>query len=164
MEEILRAAEKSGEYVYIMGHIPPGDSNYLSQCSRRYNALVDRFSYLIKGQFFGHTHYDEFKVVHEYFNYTNIAGMIFTSPSVTTYSNWMPSYRVYDANTSNNELVDYTQYYLNLTKANMNPDQSPTWEVQYTATKEFAIKNLTDYERFFNITQEVRVNITKLIL
>lgn len=158
MESVLRQAETNGEYVFIMGHIPPGDSNYLSQCSKRYNALIDRFSYLIKGQFFGHTHYDEFRLVHEYFNSSNIAGLIFTAPSVTTYSNRFPSFRVYSVNASSNSLQDYTQYFLNLTKANMNPSENPTWEVQYVATKDFKIKDLNDFERFYNITQEVRVN------
>ena len=135
MESLLRQSEKAGEYVFIIGHIPPGDSNYLTQCSKRYNALIDRFSYVIKGQFFGHTHYDEFKIVHEYFNYTNIAGLIFTAPSVTTYSNRMPSFRIYDVNASNNDLVDYTQYYLNVTKANLTPLKDPIWELQYVATQ-----------------------------
>lgn len=135
MEEVFRSAEINGEYVYIIGHIPPGDTNYLSQCSKRYNALIDRFSYLIKGQFFGHTHFDEFRIIHEYFNYTNIAGVIFAAPSVTTYSNRMPSFRVYDVNASNNNLLDYTQYYLNITEANLKPDENPIWEVLYKATK-----------------------------
>ena len=140
MEHVMITAEANGEYIYIIGHIPPGDSNYLSQCSKRYNALIDRFSYIIKGQFFGHTHYDEFRVIHEYFNKTNIAGIIFSAPSITTYSNRMPSFRVYDVNCSNNELLDYTQYYLNITKANLNPDEIPTWELQYIATKVNFIK------------------------
>ncbi len=157
MESVLRSAERAGEYVFMIGHIPPGDANYLSECSQRYNALIDRFSYIIKGQFFGHTHYDEFKIVHEYFNKTNIAGVIFTAPSVTTYTNRMPSFRVYEVNANNNDLVDYNQYFLNLTKANLNPDTKPTWDLQYTATKDFKVKNLMDYERFHNITQEIRV-------
>ena len=52
----------------------------------------------------------------------------------------MPSFRVYDVNCSNNELLDYTQYYLNITKANLNPDEIPTWELQYIATKVNFIK------------------------
>lgn len=158
MESVLRSAEKAGEYVFIIGHIPPGDYGYLSQCAKRYNALIDRFSYIIKGQFFGHSHFDEFRVVHEYFNYTNIAGIIYTAPSVTTYSNRMPSFRVYEVKSSNNDLIDYTQFYLNITKANLKPDETPQWEIQYTATKDFRINNLMDYDGFFNLTKQITVN------
>lgn len=157
MEKVLRKSEKNGEFVYIIGHIPPGDSWYLSECSKRYNALIDRFSYLIKGQFFGHTHFDEYKLVHEYFNYSNIAGIIFAAPSLTTFSNRMPSFRVYDVNSSNNNLIDYTQYFLNISKANLNPDETPEWEVKYVASKDFNLKSLRDYNQFYNLTQQIKV-------
>lgn len=112
---------------------------------------------MIKGQFFGHSHFDEFRIVHEYFNYSNVAGVIYTAPSVTTYSNRMPSFRVYDVNSANNDLIDYTQYYLNITKANLLPDDTPKWEIQYTATKDFKVKNLMDYEGFSNLTKQLTV-------
>jgi len=84
MIDVLRLSENSGEVVYIIGHIPPGDSQYLSECTKRYNAIIDRFSNIIKGQFFGHTHNDEFRTVSEYFNKNKTAGIIYTAPSLTT--------------------------------------------------------------------------------
>jgi sphingomyelin phosphodiesterase len=42
--------------VYIIGHIPP--NNNMNSWALRYNAIVDRFSYNIRGQFYGHTHND----------------------------------------------------------------------------------------------------------
>lgn len=54
MEEVLRQAEKNNDKVYILGHIPPNAA--IVEWGRRYNALVDRFSYIIRGQFFGHSH------------------------------------------------------------------------------------------------------------
>ena len=157
LENVLRQAEKDGETVYIIGHIPPGDSTYTSSCSKRYNALVDRFSNIILGQFYGHTHYDEFRIIHEYFNYTNIAGLINIAPSLTTYTDKMPQFRVYDVDDDSKVPVDYTQYFLNLTKANMNSDDTPIWEVLYKATEGFKIKNLMDYERFSIITHKLIV-------
>ena len=133
MERILRQAEKSGEYIFIVGHIPPGDSTYMSECSKRYNALVDRFSSIIRGQFYGHTHYDEFRLITEYFNKTNIAGVILTAPSLTSYSYKNPSFRVYDIDSETKILKDYSQYRLNLTEANLTPDTKPQWKVAYTA-------------------------------
>lgn len=84
MEELLRKAEKDNEHVYIIGHIPPGDNTFMSECSKRYNALIDRFERVVKGQFFGHTHYDEFRVITEYFNKDRVVGVVHTVPSLTT--------------------------------------------------------------------------------
>ncbi len=133
MEKVLRMAEKNGEYVFIIGHIPPGDSTYLSQCSMRYNVLVDRFQNIIRGQFYGHTHYDEFRIVTEYFNSTSIAGMIYTAPSLTSYTFKNPSFRVYEVDSNTKILKDYQQYRLNLTEANLTPDIKPDWKVAYNA-------------------------------
>lgn len=140
IEEVLRKAERDGEYVFIIGHIPPGDSTYLSECSRRYNAIVDRFSNIIRGQLYGHTHYDEFRIITEYFNEANIAGIILTAPSLTSYPWKNPSFRVYEVDSKTNIIKDYQQYRLNLTEANMNPEIKPDWKVAYTA-KEVRIKD-----------------------
>jgi len=84
MIDVLKNAEKLNEVVYVLGHIPPGDNSYLSECTKRYDAIVDRFSHIIKGQFYGHTHNDEFRTVSEYFDKTKVSGIIFTAPSLTT--------------------------------------------------------------------------------
>jgi sphingomyelin phosphodiesterase len=133
MEQVLRQAEKEGEFVYIIGHIPAGDVTFLSQCSLRYNALTDRFSHIIRGQFFGHTHYDEFRMIPEYFNSTNVIGIIFTAPSLTTYSTKNPSFRVFEADLDTKHLLNYHQYRLNVTKANLTPDVRPKFELSYDA-------------------------------
>jgi sphingomyelin phosphodiesterase len=155
LENVLRDSEKNGEFVFIIGHIPPGDSTYLSQCSKRYNALVDRFSNIIRGQFYGHTHYDEFRIVKEYFNSTNIAGLILTAPSLTTYSFINPSFRIYDVDSDTKILKDYSQYRLNITEANITPDIKPQFKVAYTAKKAFNIEHLNDYNA-------IRDNILKM--
>jgi sphingomyelin phosphodiesterase len=133
LEKVLREAERDGEYVFIIGHIPPGDSTYLSECSKRYNAIVDRFSNTIRGQFYGHTHYDEFRIITEYFNEEKIAGIILTAPSLTSYSWKNPSFRVYEVDSKTSIIKDYYQYRLNLTEANLNPYDKPDWKVAYTA-------------------------------
>ncbi len=106
----------------------------MSECSRRYNAIVDRFQNIIRGQFFGHTHYDEFKVINEYFNNNKTVGVILTAPSLTTYSYQNPSFRVYEMDSDTKMLIDYNQYRLNLTEANAQEGE-PEWKVSYTAKK-----------------------------
>ncbi len=163
LESVLRQAENDNEIVYLIGHIPPGDGTYTSECSKRYNALIDRFSNIIRGQFYGHTHLDEFRTVHEYFNYTNVVGIINIAPSLTTYSEKSPQFRVYMVDDDSKVILDYDQYYLNITKANLNPDETPTWEILYNAKKSFKINNMTDYTRFISITQDLIVIIYVII-
>jgi len=134
LESVLRKAEQDNEAIFIISHIPPGDTTYMSECSRRYNAIVDRFQNIIRGQFFGHTHYDEFKVINEYFNNNKTVGVILTAPSLTTYSYQNPSFRVYEMDSDTKMLIDYNQYRLNLTEANAQEGE-PEWKVSYTAKK-----------------------------
>jgi sphingomyelin phosphodiesterase len=148
LESVLRAAERDGEKVFLIGHIPPGDSTYLSECSKRYNALTDRFSHIIRGHFYGHTHYDEFRVINQYFNSTVPAGIIFTAPSLTSYSFQHPSFRIYEMDEESKLLLDFHQYRMNLTEANLNPGRKPEWRISYSAREKFGVSNLNDLVMF----------------
>jgi sphingomyelin phosphodiesterase len=84
LENTLKLAESNNEVVYIIGHMPVGDTSILSECSKRIKAIVDRYSHIIRGIFGGHTHYDEVKVLSEYFDKDKITGLSFIAPSLTT--------------------------------------------------------------------------------
>jgi sphingomyelin phosphodiesterase len=84
MEKILRQAEKDGEIIYLVSHIPPGDVTLLSECSKRLKAVIERFSHIIRGQFYGHTHYDELKVMTNYFDNSKVSSISYIAPSLTT--------------------------------------------------------------------------------
>lgn len=131
LENELRNAEKSNEVVYIIGHIPPGNDAYLSECSLVYKALIDRFSHIIKAQMFGHSHDDELRLISTFFNETETSSIAFIAPSATTYTDHHPSYRTYYYNTTSLEYVDYDQMRLNITKANSNTEKVPEWELAY---------------------------------
>lgn len=154
LENILLLAEEENEEVYIIGHINPGDSNYSSECSKRYVALIERFSYIIRGQFYGHTHYDQFSLIRGYFDKSKITGMLYITASLTTFYNLLrykdrnPSFRLYEVDSDTKIPKDYDLYYLNLTLANSNDDIVPKFEFGYKATQEFNITNLFDFEGF----------------
>jgi sphingomyelin phosphodiesterase len=61
IESELKEAEKAGQFVYIVGHIPPRQS--LNDWAMRFDALTERYSYIIRGQFYGHTHDDEIGLI-----------------------------------------------------------------------------------------------------
>lgn len=49
-----------------------------------------RYESTITGQFFGHTHYDEFQVFYDEETMTRAVGVAYIAPSVTTYINLNP--------------------------------------------------------------------------
>ena len=98
LESRLQAARQDGSYhVYIMGHIPPAVSQYQGSAmweqlyATAYAELVGQYGDVLAGQFFGHTHRDEFRVI--YRNNTNATpARIGGSLSLIFTNN--PSYRI----------------------------------------------------------------------
>lgn len=57
----LQYAEDHGEKVHILGHIPPRQC--MGSFSWNFDRIVNRYESTIAGQFYGHTHNDQF-VIH----------------------------------------------------------------------------------------------------
>ncbi|CAN7988626.1 unnamed protein product, partial [Ixodes hexagonus] len=73
----------------------------------------------VTGQFYGHTHYDEFTVFYESEDRSRPFAVAYIAPSATTYSYLNPAYRIYDvdANTRVSMAVTgHETYYMNLTE------------------------------------------------
>ncbi|CAL8279210.1 unnamed protein product [Arctogadus glacialis] len=161
MVHILQASEDLGEKVHIIGHIPPGLC--LSSWSWNYYHILNRYESTITGQFFGHTHVDEFQMFYDEETMTRPLGIAFIAPSATTYINLNPGYRVYfvDGNYkgSSRLVVDHETYILNLTEVNHKrpgyggavsiPDPSPKWTRLYRATEAYGLSTLfpSDWDR-----------------
>jgi len=166
----LQASELIGEKVHIIGHIPPGSNDCLSRWSYNYNRIVNRFESTISGQFFGHTHQDEFEIFYETVN--NSAGIrtrptnvAYIGPSITTFGNVNPGYRIYtidgEYKDSSFKVLDFETYYLNLTEANHNRDSKPLeYQLSYSARKEFDLEDLSP-ENWHNFVLRMK-NDTKL--
>ncbi|XP_030009348.1 sphingomyelin phosphodiesterase, partial [Sphaeramia orbicularis] len=81
--QVLQMSEDKGEKVHIIGHIPPGLC--LDSWSWNYYHIVNRYESTITGQFFGHTHWDEFQMFYDEETMSRPLGVAFIAPSVTTY-------------------------------------------------------------------------------
>ncbi|KAL0994951.1 hypothetical protein UPYG_G00129820 [Umbra pygmaea] len=150
--QILQTSEDQGEKVHIIGHIPPGLC--LSSWSWNYYHIINRYESTITGQFFGHTHLDEFQMFYDETTMTRALGVAFIAPSATTYVNLNPGYRVYlvDGNykSSSRYVLDHETYILNLTKANhqpggvsyFTPDPNPKWTLLYRASDAYGLSSL----------------------
>lgn len=152
--QVLQSSEDKGEKVHIIGHIPPGLC--LGSWSWNYYHIVNRYESTIAGQFFGHTHTDEFQMFYDEETLTRPLSVAFVAPSVTTYINLNPGYRVYtvDGNYPNSSRVvlDHETFILNLTEANHLPeahwshDPNPKWTLLYRATEAYELPSLFPYD------------------
>ena len=115
--ETLSKSEANGEKVILIGHIPPGRMGLLNEkgsCyADDYFIITERFKDTIIAHLYGHTHNDEFEML----NYNDTRQLIYISPALTPGGN-NPTFRVYHF--QNDTIVDYVQYYTNLSQANEN--------------------------------------------
>ena len=95
--EQLEDAERNGQKVQIVAHIPGGSSEALEGWAINYYNAVNRFEDIIVAQFFGHTHSEEFYIVYENSedSTSRPTSVIFSAPSLTPYSDYQPAYRIY---------------------------------------------------------------------
>ncbi|XP_019379299.1 PREDICTED: sphingomyelin phosphodiesterase [Gavialis gangeticus] len=141
---VLAGAEAAGEKVHIIGHIPP--AHCMRSWSWNYYSIVNRFESTIVAQFFGHTHVDEFEMFYDEETLSRPVSVAFVAPSVTTYINLNPGYRVYqlDGNypESSHRVLDHETFILNLTEANAaGPGATPHWHRLYRAREAYGLPN-----------------------
>ena len=88
-----------------------------------------RYSATITGQFYGHTHTDEFEVFYSEGRPVNVA---YIAPAVTPYHGLNPAYRVYRAG-AGGRVEDHQTHFLDLRAANARPGEAPAWQLLYDA-------------------------------
>ncbi|VDM99911.1 unnamed protein product, partial [Thelazia callipaeda] len=69
---------------------------------------------------------------------------LYASPSVTTYKNLNPAFRIYEIDPGNKYHVkNFHTYFLNLTSISTNPSTTPIWELLYSAKEEYGMNDLS---------------------
>lgn len=145
----LQESELLGERVLIIGHIPPGSNDCLQVWSTNYYRIVNRYENTIAGQFFGHTHQDEFQLFYDeshdngtkfpQYRPTNVAHV---APSATTFGGVNPGYRIYTINAETFDVLNYETYFVNLTSANANSRNRLNMELSYDAKDAFRMTSM----------------------
>ncbi|KAF7318988.1 Sphingomyelin phosphodiesterase [Mycena chlorophos] len=108
----LQSAEVAGNRVWIIGHMPPGCEDALSDQSNYYDQIIQRYHGIIAGQFFGHTHYDQFEIA--YSDYTHrtaetAINVAWIAPALTPRSG-NPAFKVYDVDPETYDIMDAKVY------------------------------------------------------
>lgn len=154
----LQKAIDNDQYVYVVGHIAPDTEECTTNWVIAYNQILVKYANIIKGQFFGHSHFDEIRLYYNPQNMSQIPGMAYLAPSITTFCDVNPAFRLYSTDPQTGEIVDHMTYFLNLTKANQeysgfNPFWKPDieWEFEYSAREAYNLSSLSpqSWNRFF---------------
>lgn len=151
--DVLLAAEANGELVHIVSHAPPGDHSSVSGFGRNFNRVLDRFANTVMAHFYGHTHNDEFELYYDYETNTVPISVGFVCPSVTTYTGLNPSYRIYHMDgpyeRASMRIIDMETFVMDMTKANREEVEAPSYYKLYEARKDLGMENLfpEDYDK-----------------
>ena len=143
LRQQLHKAESDNELVFIIGHIPIGDPFCMSTWATVYRAIVNRFRNIIRGQFFGHTHTDDFQVVSSLDYSKPPAGVLYVVPSFSTFEGHDPAFRVFELDADTLQIVDYDSYRLDMARANLDRSTFPTFHKAYSARSEYDLPDLS---------------------
>ena len=142
LEKVLSDAEKNGEIVHIMNHIPIQHDQHTLQCTWRLKILTDRYQNIIRGYFSGHSHSEYLTLIHEYYNDTVATHVDYICSGLTTYSQYQPSFRIYLIDKEGLYVQDYIQYRMDLNQSNTL--REPVWFNSYNGTDLFNVTSLND--------------------
>ncbi|XP_065089643.1 sphingomyelin phosphodiesterase 1-like [Ochlerotatus camptorhynchus] len=143
LHDILLDAEKSGEKVHILAHVPSYDNYCYIGWTREYRKIVERFAHIIEAQFNGHSHVDEFNVYYKKTDSSAAVGVAWNGGSTTTFSQLNPNYKVFYVDRESFEILDQETWIYNLTEANLHPDRKPSWFLEYTFKQHYGLADLS---------------------
>ena len=129
--------------VIFLNHIPIGTSESSNYYNINLKKILNKYSSIILINSNGHTHRNQFYLLKQ--NNTFI-GYSYVPLSMTS-DNHFPAFRIYN---NNNNMLDYTNYFCNLTKIIENNQVS--CEKEYTFSEEYNISgiNLKNTIELFN--------------
>ncbi|RDA87675.1 hypothetical protein CP532_3805 [Ophiocordyceps camponoti-leonardi (nom. inval.)] len=134
----LDEAERAGESVYIIGHMPPGEKDALHDGSNYLDQIFNRYSSTIAAMFFGHTHLDHFEISYSDYDARTAENARVTSyiaPSLTPTAG-MPSFRVYDVDPVTFAVRDATTYIADMSHPGYQ-STGPVWTKLYSAKEAY---------------------------
>lgn len=129
----------------MTGHIPPGyferafEFDWTDYANDRMEKVLEEFDDIVMGYFHGHDHSDAIRL--------HTAAGPGGKPTVVSYLapagaplSQNPGFRSYQYDRATFEILDLTQYYVDLDKA--NAEQKITWEREYSAKEYFGMESL----------------------
>lgn len=161
LADTLLQAEKQGEKVHILSHMPSGYDSCLKTWSREFHKIIDRFENTVTAQFNGHSHNDHFYIYYAIDEPTRANNVAFNGGSVTPFSNLNPNYKAYSMGSANYDILDSETWIYNLTEANLKGNATPNWFKLYSFKDTYGVESLspTSLDR---LVQNMATNISLL--
>ncbi|KAJ5081511.1 hypothetical protein NUU61_009775 [Penicillium alfredii] len=146
----LQAAESADQRVWLISHIPSGNSDTFRDHSHALDQVVRRYEATIAALFFGHTHTDLFQVAYTDYahrRWDTSAAVGYIVPSMTPTSG-PASFRVYEIDPVTFGVLDYTQYIANISSFSSSGHDDaaaaaaavPQWMPYYAAKADYGSK------------------------
>ncbi|CAM5100893.1 unnamed protein product [Eretmochelys imbricata] len=170
LESTLEISLQKKEKVYVIGHVPIGYLPFTRNITairgyynERLVKIFRKYSDVIAGQFFGHTHRDSIMILLD--EKENPINSLFVAPAVTPVKSVVqresnnPGVRLYQYDPLHYSLLDLWQFYLNLTDANMKNESN--WKLEYILTKTYGIEDLKP-ENLYEMAKQFTVPHSKL--
>lgn len=151
LDQVLSKARRKNEMVYLVAHAGPGveerhnagsssaagGGELSPTANARLVHVIRSFSDVIAGQFYGHRHADTFRLI---YSEGQPVSWALLAPSVTprgagSISN--PGLRLFKFDSKTGKVLDYTQYYLDVTKGNIH------WAVEYNLTQYYGLREVS---------------------
>ncbi|KAF8591354.1 sphingomyelin phosphodiesterase [Ramaria rubella] len=133
----LQAAEDAGQRAWIIGHIPAGKADAFHDQSNYYNQIVQRYINTVAGQFFGHSHKDQFEIAYSDFDNQSAEtadSVALICPALTPTSG-NPAFKLYDIDPDTLEVMDAKVFITNISDPHFQT--KPTWELYYSARESY---------------------------
>ena len=150
----LYNSEKKDQKVIILTHIPIGDLYSLNGFTLNFKSILERFQKTVIASLSAHTHYDHIKFVKDY-NNKNIH-INYISPSLTTFYNYNPSFRIYHF--KDNNLFDFDQYRFDLDYYNEKAEKNDfefKFHIAYSFKDEYDIIKIEGKKFFDDLEKKI---------
>ncbi|KAJ3546351.1 hypothetical protein NMY22_g2088 [Coprinellus aureogranulatus] len=111
----LQAAEDAAQLVWIIAHMPPNRGDTLHDQSHYFDQIVNRYKHIISGQFYGHSHQDQFGIAYSDYGNRSVNTAVsnaWIAPAITPRSS-NPAFKVYDVDPDTFEIMDAKVYRAN---------------------------------------------------
>ncbi|XP_033107535.1 acid sphingomyelinase-like phosphodiesterase 3b isoform X2 [Anneissia japonica] len=153
LEQVLTDARRDNETVVIVGHVPPGCFErsrgkcwFYPEFNAQYIEVIQQFHDVIAFQLFAHQHDDSFRLFYD--DEGKAISSLFLAPAVTPWNTSLagvgpnnPSVRLFTFNREDGLLMNWEQYYLDLSE--VDSADSSMWKREYSAIKDYDIPDVT---------------------
>jgi len=139
LEQVAAAKSRA----YIVGHIPIQIDGYQGKAlwgaafAQKFQQILLKYSPVIAGLFFGHTHTDDFRIVWEGPSMNHPIAAFLIAPSITPFYVNNPGFKKYHYDTLSAVPIDYEAHFMDLFVSNRQKQSN--WQLEYQFSTAYGV-------------------------